>query len=604
MPINLLNLTPSATPAQPVSRHGAAMRKLDREAARDQAGVSDDAGAARSDKAHESVRADAPGQAKPKRDVHAADKAVQAGDKAGQAPAPDPFISAFKQAVALLKQVASDEGAKPNQAALNTVDPAAALALLAQFASLFPNMNAQPDAAGTQALAGIPAQPTGAAALTLDPQLLQALFGQSGKTGADSLQAGHLPLGQPLPPELQLELQHLQADMQALEQRLAAMMAAQTVRQPGDLENPIVLNLPKAADTDEASLAVTPVVPPTAPVMLVPPVNVANVPAAVEAQKPQTAISVPVSSVAAQRQAAIEMLLKPMRGELHIENGEQFALKGMRTDVSFNATNSLTAADGIDPMQQLVEAGKHVAMTLPEGEVSLATAMGIIATGDDGQPEGVHAGSGVVTNSVMAAALSAAPVEAVAESLTDGENPTEGRGETLKGEGFRAEEMTVGLHTLQSASGSVAVGEAGEGPRAQQAVMQQVIDTIKELAPGPAQVRMVLNPESLGQITVRLVSHQGQVSVRVLTENPEVQKMLDGGIGQLKAALAESGVRLDQIQVVTVPPQNEQRPDGQPQHRQPQPQAGHKGHGSRDEASAEELAALEQLNALVDGQGS
>jgi hypothetical protein len=635
VPINLLNLTPSANAAHSGARNVSAARQAERSAElKLQRAAADDRRAPKSDRSerpdrnrtHETV-AHAP--AKP-------------NDKAGHAHGQDPFVAILKQTVALLRKVSEADKApatpaeadkapataaeadkaqatpSATQSVACDVNPEAALALLAQFAALFPGVNPQGVAA-----AGDTAT-TGQAALTLDPQLLQKLFGQPGQPGdvpTNLLSPGHMALGVPLSSAFADQLQHLQADVQALEQRLAAMMAQSGQSQPvlvaKDLESPTVMNLTAGDDkksqaaadalTEAMDLAAgaTKLVPaaivPTA--MLVPPVNVAATPDAATSHKGASALSAQTASASDPRSAAIDMLLKPMRGELHVENGGDgtgaYALKGMRTDAAFTVPT-----DGTDPMQQLVETGKNVAMALPEGETTLASALGITIPGKDGTPVAPMAGPGLVITPAVAGALSAAPVEPVAAALSDADKADDAADDTLKSDGPRAEELNVSLATLHSAHGSEAATGVGEGPRAQQAVMQQVIDTIKELAPGPAQVRMVLNPESLGQITVRLVSHQGQVSVRVLTENPDVQKMLDGGIGHLKAALAESGVRLENIQVVTVPAQSEQRPDGQPQHRQHQSQAEHKGRAPRDEATAEELAALERLNALADGHGS
>jgi flagellar hook-length control protein FliK len=488
---------------------------------------------------------------------------------------------------------------------VSEMDVEAALALLAQLAQFnhtVPDLTAQPsDSTAPGAIDGVAGAGelqalTGNIAdqLRLDMKALQALLGRN---PAETVQTeaqmgmtdpGHLPLGQPLPPEAMAELRGLQQHVANLQQQLTELLKEHgqpAVVLPSDNES--TDNVPAAPA--EASIPV-PAAPMPSPALA--PAAPAPAESAPSDKAPADPVQAAPSAAANQRQAAIEMLLKPMRGELTVEAGQDFAMKGLRTDVAFQQP----AAD-VDLLQNLVEQGKQIAAQLPEGEADLADALGIRLAGDDGDT------AVPVSRTESGNLLLDALTDEAVTAPTAGEDVTDhaDRAATGNAEGAQShsDEVLHGAFSLGKTEGVGAVA-TGEGPRAQQAVMQQVIDKVKELTPGPAQVRMVLNPESLGQVTIRLIAHRGDVSVRIITDSPEAHKLLDGGMNHLKAALADSGIKLDQATVVHVPQQERQESQ---QQRQQQPQPDQQGQEARHEASPEELAALEELTALLQGRG-
>lgn len=68
---------------------------------------------------------------------------------------------------------------------------------------------------------------------------------------------------------------------------------------------------------------------------------------------------------------------------------------------------------------------------------------------------------------------------------------------------------------------------------------------------GRSEFTMVLNPESLGRITVRLVSAGGRVQVSIAAENDATRQLLESRSDQIGTALKSSGVELERYQVVS-----------------------------------------------------
>lgn len=74
------------------------------------------------------------------------------------------------------------------------------------------------------------------------------------------------------------------------------------------------------------------------------------------------------------------------------------------------------------------------------------------------------------------------------------------------------------------------------------------MDTLKN---GETEFTMVLNPESLGKITVKLVTAGEKVAVQITAENPETGRLLEARTENLQAVLRDNGVELERYQVVS-----------------------------------------------------
>ncbi|MGN0577314.1 MAG: flagellar hook-length control protein FliK [Ruminiclostridium sp.] len=80
---------------------------------------------------------------------------------------------------------------------------------------------------------------------------------------------------------------------------------------------------------------------------------------------------------------------------------------------------------------------------------------------------------------------------------------------------------------------------------------EQILARMNSLQNGETEFTMVLNPESLGRITVRLVTSGERVAVQITAENPETRQLLEARGENLQTVLKNGGVELERYQVVT-----------------------------------------------------
>jgi len=69
------------------------------------------------------------------------------------------------------------------------------------------------------------------------------------------------------------------------------------------------------------------------------------------------------------------------------------------------------------------------------------------------------------------------------------------------------------------------------------------------LTPERSEVEMVLKPEILGKLTIKLSLENHQVTARFMAENQQVKQALEVNLPQLKAALEAGGLKLDRAEV-------------------------------------------------------
>ena len=80
---------------------------------------------------------------------------------------------------------------------------------------------------------------------------------------------------------------------------------------------------------------------------------------------------------------------------------------------------------------------------------------------------------------------------------------------------------------------------------------EQILDRIQHMQDDHMEFTMVLNPESLGRITVKLVMAGERTAVEINAENPETRAILAARSENLQSMLRENGVELERYQVVS-----------------------------------------------------
>ena len=71
---------------------------------------------------------------------------------------------------------------------------------------------------------------------------------------------------------------------------------------------------------------------------------------------------------------------------------------------------------------------------------------------------------------------------------------------------------------------------------------------------GTREVKFLLSPEHLGQIEVKIISQDGQVSAQIITDTLQSKELLDGQLHHLKQALQQQGLTIQKLEIVQQQP--------------------------------------------------
>lgn len=74
-----------------------------------------------------------------------------------------------------------------------------------------------------------------------------------------------------------------------------------------------------------------------------------------------------------------------------------------------------------------------------------------------------------------------------------------------------------------------------------------------KLPDGTSETKIQLHPQELGQIQVKLVANNGQISAQLITETALGKELLEGQISQLRQSLIQQGYQVDRIEVQQAP---------------------------------------------------
>lgn len=81
-------------------------------------------------------------------------------------------------------------------------------------------------------------------------------------------------------------------------------------------------------------------------------------------------------------------------------------------------------------------------------------------------------------------------------------------------------------------------------------IIDQIVNKFELVSKGSSSsVTIELKPEFLGKLHINLSIEDGVLTARFHTDNQQVRHMLEGGIGQLKSALENNGIRLEKAEV-------------------------------------------------------
>lgn len=107
-------------------------------------------------------------------------------------------------------------------------------------------------------------------------------------------------------------------------------------------------------------------------------------------------------------------------------------------------------------------------------------------------------------------------------------------------------------------SGQASPSEAATMPRMTQLIFSQIAQKAKlVVAPGTAEMQIQLKPDFLGKLNLNISTDNGMVTAKFTAESHAVKGIIEANLNTLKDALAQQGVKVDQL-VVDVGTQNQQ----------------------------------------------
>ncbi len=83
-----------------------------------------------------------------------------------------------------------------------------------------------------------------------------------------------------------------------------------------------------------------------------------------------------------------------------------------------------------------------------------------------------------------------------------------------------------------------------------QDIIQQVASKIKvDVRMDTTEIKMTLKPESLGEVSLKIMTHNGIVTAQFLAESQRVKEILESSFNQLRDSLTEAGLRVSELTV-------------------------------------------------------
>ncbi|HBN07116.1 MAG TPA: hypothetical protein DD435_00205, partial [Cyanobacteria bacterium UBA8530] len=89
-----------------------------------------------------------------------------------------------------------------------------------------------------------------------------------------------------------------------------------------------------------------------------------------------------------------------------------------------------------------------------------------------------------------------------------------------------------------------------EAPREPVSV-QVVRQTQEAMGKGRTEIRIQLDPEHLGGMTLKVVSQNGIVTATIHADNPQTKDLIEGQLAGLRQQFSEQGIKFDRVEVDT-----------------------------------------------------
>jgi flagellar hook-length control protein FliK len=244
---------------------------------------------------------------------------------------------------------------------------------------------------------------------------------------------------------------------------------------------------------------------------------------------------------------AFEQLIAPMIKD----DGAKSANGSAQVQVQAQSAENRTLTGTVAPVATEHQSLKHKqpvnAVHIPNGQ-QLAIAAEIMSRGTDlkGRLEALAA-KAVVQPQI--AAVQATDVPAVAENVRDSE-PV--------GEAGNANPLQMNHLFRDSAATHQAVQPKEQFVHADRFAdeMAQVFKNMKvHTANGLSEVRIMLQPEHLGHVDVKVSMQNGQIIAQFMADSVHGKEMLESQLSQLRSVLQSQGLQVDRLEVIHYEPQ-------------------------------------------------
>ncbi|MCX7984337.1 MAG: flagellar hook-length control protein FliK [Bacteroidetes bacterium] len=107
-------------------------------------------------------------------------------------------------------------------------------------------------------------------------------------------------------------------------------------------------------------------------------------------------------------------------------------------------------------------------------------------------------------------------------------------------------------HVVSSGLGTMRITEVAQKDEGTRFVIEQVVQTITyTIREEISQLKVKLQPPTLGEILVKVKMERGTFQAEIDTTNPATKLLLESGLPQLREALSSRGIEMQKIDIVT-----------------------------------------------------